>query len=77
MSEEVEIRQNPQKCLTEMNKDRDVQYGIEVEIAQTNRPEFQQIPQERMNREPQPTLEIILKDYSFISVRHWEGLTTG
>ena len=40
VSEEVEVRQNPQKCLTEMNKDRDVQYGVGVEIAQTNRPEF-------------------------------------
>ena len=30
-----------------------------------------------MNRKSQPTLEIILEDYSFISVRHWEGLTTG
>ena len=30
-----------------------------------------------MNREPQPRPEIILEDYSFISVRHWEGLTTG
>ena len=30
-----------------------------------------------MNREPQPMPEIILEDYSFISVRHWEGLTTG
>ena len=30
-----------------------------------------------MNREPQPTPEIILEDYSFIRVRHQEGLTIG
>ena len=77
MSEEVEVRQNTLKCLTEMNKDRNVQYGVRVEIAQTNRPEFQQISKERMNREPQPMLEIIFKDYNFIGVRHLEGLTTG
>ena len=70
VSEEVEVRQNPQKCLTEMNKDQDVQYCVGVEIAQANRPKFQQISQERMNKEPQPTPEIILKDYNFIGVRH-------
>ena len=35
--------------LTEMDKDRDVQDGVWVEIAQTDTPELQQIPQERMN----------------------------
>ena len=38
--EVVEVRQNPQIRLTEMDKDRDVQYGVSVEIAQTNRPEL-------------------------------------
>ena len=76
MSEEVEVRHNPHKCLTEMNKDQDVQYGVGVEIAQANRLEFQQISKERMNGEPQPMPEIILKDYNSIGVRHWEGLTT-
>ena len=45
-----------------MNKDQDMQYGVGVEIAQTNRPELQQILQESMNREPQPMLEIILEE---------------
>ena len=54
VSEEVEVRHNPHKCLTEMNKDQDVQYGVGVEIAQTNRLEFQKISKERVNREPQP-----------------------
>ena len=69
--------QNPKKHLTEVNKDRDVQYSVGVEIAQTNRPKYQQISQKRMNREPQSTPEIIFKDYNFIGVRHWKGLTTG
>ena len=77
MSKEVEVRYNPKKRLTEVNKDRDVQYSVGVEIAQTNRPKYQQISQERMNREPQSTPEIIFKDYNFIGVRHWKGVTNG
>ena len=37
-------------CLTEMDEDGDVQNGIRVEVAQTNHPELQQIPQKWMNR---------------------------
>ena len=48
-----------------------------MEVAQTNHPKLQQIPQERMNRKSQPTPEIILEYHHFIGMRHWEGLTEG
>ena len=77
MSEEVEVGKNSETCLVEMDKNQDVQDGVWVEIAQTNYPELQKIPQERMNKKSQPTPEIILKHHYFISMRHWEGLTAG
>ena len=49
MMEEVEVGKNFEICLIEMDKDRDVQDGVWVEVAQTNSLELQQIPQERMN----------------------------
>ena len=49
MTEEVEVGKNSEICLTEMDKDRDVQDGVWVEVAQTNSLELQQIPQERMD----------------------------
>ena len=49
MTEKVEVGKNSEICLTEMDKDRDVQDGVWVEVAQTNSLELQQIPQERMN----------------------------
>ena len=64
-------------CLIEMVEDRYVQYGVWVEVAQTDSLELQQIPQEWMNRKSQPVPEIILKYYSFIGMRHWIGLTKG
>ena len=70
MSEEVEVRKNPQIRFVEVDKDRDVQDGVWVEIAWTNHLELQQIPQERMNMKSQPTPEIILKHHYFISMRH-------
>ena len=48
VSKEVEVWKNPQIRFIEVDKDRDVQDGVWVEIAQTNHPELQQIPQERM-----------------------------
>ena len=77
MSKEVEVRKNPKKHLIEVNKDRDVKYSVGVEIAQTDHPKLHQIPKEWVNRKSQPTLEIIFKDYNFIGVRHWKGLTNG
>ena len=74
MTEDVEVGKNSEICLTEMNKDRDVQDGVWVEVAQTNSLEFQQIPQEWVNRKSQPMPEIILKRYSFVGMRHGEGL---
>ena len=71
MGKDSEIR------LIEMDEDRDMQNGIWVEIAQTNHPELQQIPQKRMNRESESSPKIILKQHCFISVGHWEGLTEG
>ena len=77
MTEEVEVGKNSEICLTEMDKDGDVQDGVWVEIAQINSLELQQIPQERMNRNSQSVLEVILKNYSFVGMRHWVGLTSG
>ena len=77
VSEEVEVWKNPQICFAEVDKDRDVQDGVWVEIAYTKCLELQQIPQKTMNRKSQTLPEIILKHHYFISVRHWEGLTTG
>ena len=59
--EEVEVGEDSKICLTEMDEDRNVQNGIGMEVAQTNHPELQQIPQEWMNRKSQPTPEIILE----------------
>ena len=55
MTEEVEVGKDSKICLAKVDKDRDVQDGVWVEIAQTNDLELQQIPQERMNRKSQPT----------------------
>jgi len=74
---EVEVGKDFEICLTEMDEDQDVQNGIWVEIAQTNHPELQQIPQEWMDRKSQPALEIILKYHHFVGMRHGKGLTEG
>ena len=60
-----------------MDEDYDMQNGIWVEIAQTNHPELQQIPQEWMNRKSQPAPEIILEYHHFIGMRCREGLIEG
>ena len=52
MTEEVEVGKDSEIRLIEMDKDRYVQYGVWVEIAQTDSLELQQIPQEWMNRKP-------------------------
>ena len=44
MTEEVEVGKNSEICLTEVDKNRDVQDSVWVEIAQTNSPELQQVP---------------------------------
>ena len=36
MTKEVEVGMNSEICLTEMDKDRDVQDGVWVEVAETN-----------------------------------------
>ena len=54
VTKEVEVGKDSEICLVEMDEDKDVQNGIWVEIAQTNHPELQQIPQEWMNRKSQP-----------------------
>ena len=38
---EVEVGKNSEICLTEMDKDGDVQDDVWVEVAQTNDPELQ------------------------------------
>ena len=48
--EEVEVGKDSEIRLTEMDEDRNVQYGVWVEVAQTDSLELQQIPQEWMNR---------------------------
>ena len=48
--EEVEVGKDSEIRLTEMDEDRYVQYGVWVEVAQTDSLELQQIPQERVNR---------------------------
>jgi len=50
VSEEVEVGKNAEIRLAEMDKNRDVQDGVQKQIAHTHSPELQQIPQERMNR---------------------------
>jgi len=75
--EEVEVGMDSEIRLTEMDEDRYVQYCVWVEVAQTDSLEFQQIPQEWVNKKSQPTLEIIFKHYSFVGMRHREGLTEG
>ena len=58
-----------------MDEDGDVQNGIGVEVAQTNNPEFQQIPQKWMNRKSQPAPKIILEYHCLVSMRCREGFT--
>ena len=70
VSEEVEVGKNSEIRLTEMDKHRDVQDGVWVEIAQINSLELQQIPQERMNMNSQSAPEVIFKNYSFVGMRH-------
>ena len=41
MMEEIEVGKNSEICLTEVDKDRNVQDGVWVEVAQTNSPELQ------------------------------------
>ena len=50
VSEEVEVGENSKIHLAEMDKNRDVQDGVWMEIAQTHSLELQKVPQERMNR---------------------------
>ena len=77
MTEEIEVWKDSEKRLSKMDEDRYMQYYVWVEVAQTDPPEFQQIPQEWVYRKSQPAPEIIFKQYSFIGMRHGEGLTEG
>ena len=77
MTEEIEVWKDSEICLTEIDEDLYVQYGIWVEVVQTSHPELQQIPQEWMNRKSQSVLEIVLKYHHFIGMRHGEGLAKG
>ena len=52
MMKKVQVGKNSEIRLTEMDKDRHVQDSVWVEVAQTDSPELQQIPQERMNGNP-------------------------
>ena len=48
--EEVEVGKDSEIRLTEMDEDRYVQYGVWVEVSQTDSLELQQISQEWVNR---------------------------
>ena len=50
VTEKVEVGKDSEIRLTKMDEDRYVQYGVWVEVAQTDSLELQQIPQERVNR---------------------------
>ena len=49
---EVELWKNTKKRLVEMHKDRHVQYGVGVQIAEANHPKLHKIPQKGVDRKP-------------------------
>jgi hypothetical protein len=50
VTEEIEVGLDFEVCLTKMDVDGDVKNGIGVEVAESNHPELQQIPQKWVNR---------------------------
>ena len=50
--EEVEVWKNTEKCLIEMDKDRNMQNGGGMQITEANRTKLHKIPQKGVDRKP-------------------------
>ena len=50
--EEVEVRKNTEKRLVEMDKDRNMQNGVGMQITEANHPKLHKIPQKGVDRKP-------------------------
>ena len=73
----MEMGVNPQIGFTEMNKNRNVEDGIGVEIAKANPIVPEAVPKEGMDWDAKSTPKKILKNHQLVGVRHGEGLIGG
>ena len=77
MAEKIEVGRDAKIALVEIDKNRNVEDGIGVEIAKANPVVPEEVAEEGMYWDAKSTPKKILKNHQLVGVRHGKGLTGG